>query len=121
MKITVAGVGYVGLSLAALLAQKHEVTAITTTEKKADKLNQFFLLCAIEHNRKNWLFCTAVKGADASAAAYSIIETARANGLDCRKYLTYLFEKLSQLDFRSDPSLFEKYLPWTPEIQENCK
>lgn len=41
MKITVAGVGYVGLSLAVLLAQKHEVTAITTTESKAKKLNQF--------------------------------------------------------------------------------
>ena len=42
MKITVAGVGYVGLSLAVLLAQNHEVTAITTTEKKAEKLNQFY-------------------------------------------------------------------------------
>ena len=41
MKITVAGVGYVGLSLAVLLAQNHEVTAITTTESKAEKLNQF--------------------------------------------------------------------------------
>lgn len=41
MKITVAGVGYVGLSLAVLLAQHHEVTAITTTEEKAVKLNQF--------------------------------------------------------------------------------
>ena len=41
MKITVAGVGYVGLSLATLLAQHHEVTAITTTEAKAEKLNQF--------------------------------------------------------------------------------
>lgn len=41
MKITVAGVGYVGLSLATLLAQHHEVTAITTTEEKAEKLNQF--------------------------------------------------------------------------------
>ena len=41
MKITVAGVGYVGLSLAVLLAQKHEVTAITTTPAKAEKLNQF--------------------------------------------------------------------------------
>ncbi len=41
MKITVAGVGYVGLSLAVLLAQKHEVTAITTTLAKAEQLNQF--------------------------------------------------------------------------------
>ena len=41
MKITVAGVGYVGLSLAVLLAQKHDVTAITTTESKAEMLNQF--------------------------------------------------------------------------------
>ena len=41
LKITIAGVGYVGLSLATLLAQHHEVTAITTTETKAQKLNQF--------------------------------------------------------------------------------
>lgn len=41
MKITVAGVGYVGLSLAVLFAQNHEVTAVTTTPAKADKLNQF--------------------------------------------------------------------------------
>ena len=41
LKITVAGVGYVGLSLAVLLAQNHEVTAITTTEAKAEKLNRF--------------------------------------------------------------------------------
>ena len=42
MNITVAGVGYVGLSLAVLLAQNHAVTAITTTESKAVKLNQFY-------------------------------------------------------------------------------
>ena len=41
MKITVAGVGYVGLSLAVLLSQHHEVTAITTTPEKAEKLNNW--------------------------------------------------------------------------------
>lgn len=41
MKITVAGVGYVGLSLAVLLAQNNEIIAITTTEAKAEKLNKF--------------------------------------------------------------------------------
>ena len=40
-KIAVAGVGYVGLSLAVLLSQHHEVTAVTTTPAKAAKLNQF--------------------------------------------------------------------------------
>ena len=51
MKITVAGVGYVGLSLAVLLAQKHEVTAITTTEAKVEKLNQF--ISPIQDDRLN--------------------------------------------------------------------
>ena len=41
MKITIAGVGYVGLSLAMLLAQHNDVTAITTTEEKAKMLNEF--------------------------------------------------------------------------------
>ena len=39
MKITVAGVGYVGLSLAVLLAQHNEVTAVTTTPAKAELIN----------------------------------------------------------------------------------
>ena len=41
MKITVAGVGYVGLSLAVLFSQHHEVTAITTTEGKVGQINSF--------------------------------------------------------------------------------
>ena len=41
MRITVAGVGYVGLSLSVLFAQHHKVTAITTTPGKAEKLNGF--------------------------------------------------------------------------------
>ena len=40
MKITVAGVGYVGLSLAVLLAQHNEVTAVTTTPAKAEGINK---------------------------------------------------------------------------------
>ena len=40
MKIAVAGVGYVGLSLAVLLAQNHAVTAVTTTPEKAERINR---------------------------------------------------------------------------------
>ncbi len=39
MKIAVAGVGYVGLSLSVLLAQHNEVCAVTTTQAKADMIN----------------------------------------------------------------------------------
>ena len=39
MKIAVAGVGYVGLSLAVLLAQNNEVKCVTLTPGKADMIN----------------------------------------------------------------------------------
>ena len=40
MKIAVAGVGYVGLSLAVLLSQRHEVMAVSTTPAKVERINR---------------------------------------------------------------------------------
>lgn len=40
VKIAVAGTGYVGLSLAVLLSQHHEVTAVDIIPEKVDKINQ---------------------------------------------------------------------------------
>ena len=39
MKIAVAGVGYVGLSLAALLAAHHDVRAVSMTARKVESIN----------------------------------------------------------------------------------
>ena len=39
IKVAVAGTGYVGLSIATLLAQKHEVTAVDVIPEKVEKLN----------------------------------------------------------------------------------
>ena len=86
MKITVAGVGYVGLSLAVLLAQKHDVTAITTTESKTKKLNQFispiqddeierFFKESRERQRKLNLYTTTDKEAAYKNADLVIIAT----------------------------------------------
>jgi len=54
--------------------------------------------------RKNWLFSDTVQGARASALIYSLIETAKSNGLEPYWYLKYLFERLPEAmtedDFR---------------------
>jgi transposase len=47
--------------------------------------------------RKNWLFANTPRGAVASATIYSVIETAKENGLHLFRYLQYLFEQLPQL------------------------
>ncbi len=44
--------------------------------------------------RKNWLFADTVAGAEASANLYSLIETAKANGIEPWSYLQKVFEKL---------------------------
>ena len=71
--------------------------------------------------RKNWLFSGSPKGASASAAVYSIIETCKANGIDPEKYLNYLFERMPNEDTLKPAEILYKYMPWDPIIQESCK
>jgi transposase len=47
--------------------------------------------------RKNWLFSASVKGAKASANLYSLIETAKANGLEPYAYLKHIFTELPKV------------------------
>ncbi|MGP9509052.1 MULTISPECIES: IS66 family transposase [unclassified Halomonas] len=58
--------------------------------------------------RKNWLFSHTPSGAQASAAIYSLIETAKANGLSPYDYLQYVFATLPTLDDDD----FSTLLPW---------
>lgn len=59
--------------------------------------------------RKNWLFCDTIAGARASANLYSIIETAKANGLEPHAYLTRLFTELPSAKTVED---IERLLPF---------
>ena len=59
--------------------------------------------------RKNWLFSNTARGAQASAILYSIIETAKANGLITFDYLNRLFEELPK---RKTEDNISDLLPW---------
>jgi transposase len=48
--------------------------------------------------RKNWLFSASVKGVKASANLYSLIETAKANGLEPYAYLRHVFTELPKAE-----------------------
>jgi transposase len=61
--------------------------------------------------RRAWLFSDTPQGARASAVLYSIICTAKANGLEPYSYLRELFEKLPAIS-RDDNDAIEALLPW---------
>jgi len=66
--------------------------------------------------RNNWKFSYSPEGAKASAIAYSIVETALANGLVPYMYLQYLFETLPNIP----KERYYECMPWNPLVQENC-
>jgi len=70
--------------------------------------------------RKNFLFCDTVKGAQASANLYSLIETAKANRIDPNQYLRRVFADLPNAHTVED---IEALLPYSTESDntENIK
>lgn len=70
--------------------------------------------------RKNWLFANTPRGAKASATIYSVIETAKENGLLPFNYLQYLFEQLPQLTGPLDADALEPFLPWSDSLPASC-
>ena len=63
--------------------------------------------------RKAWLFSDTQAGADASARLYSLIETARANGLEPYAYLRHVFTELPKAVTAED---IEALLPWNVDL-----
>lgn len=107
-----------------------------TYAKNQKKYMENYLLdgrCSISNNaaenairpftvgRKNWLFADTPKGASASAAVYSIIETAKANGLNVYTYLEYLLLYMPDTDWRNNPEELDMLMPWSEGVQAECK
>lgn len=71
--------------------------------------------------RKNWLFADTPKGASASAVVYSIVETAKANGINVYTYLHYLLLYMPDTDWRNHPEELDHLMPWSEAVQAECK
>jgi len=113
--------------------------AVTYTLNQWDNLSRFLEDGRLEiHNnaseqairpftvaRKNFLFCDTVNGARASAITFSLIETAKANGLNPLAYMSYLLDQM-RFALRAGPpesvdQAISRLLPWSPDIPDFCK
>jgi len=108
--------------------------AITYCLNQWDNLNNFLLdgRLEIDNNRaersikpfvigrKNFLFSNTPRGAKSSAIIYSIIETAKENHLKPFNYLTYLFERLPNVDM-DDNAVIDSLLPWSTTLPDDCR
>jgi hypothetical protein len=102
-----------GLALAYALNQKAQLENVLCdgrlelSNNRAERSIKPFVI-----GRKNWLFSNTEKGADASAMFYSLIETAKENGLKPYEYLKYIFETAPNLDIAHNPDSVERLFPW---------
>lgn len=71
--------------------------------------------------RKNWLFCDTPKGAEASAIVYSLVESAKANGIEPFAYLQHVLLQLPYLGKTHSHQELESLMPWASYIQQNFK
>ena len=108
--------------------------AVAYAKKQKPYLENYLLdgRCAISNNaaenairpfavgRKNWLFADSPKGASASAAVYSIVETAKANNLHPYSYLEYLLLYMPDTDWRNHPEELDALMPWADAVQAQC-
>ncbi len=58
--------------------------------------------------RKNWLFAGSVKGGNALAVAFSLIETAKLNNVDPQAWLTWVLERIADHKINK----IDELLPW---------
>jgi hypothetical protein len=61
--------------------------------------------------RKAWMFANTPSGARASAVLYSLVETAKANGLDPAAWLAHLLREIPNLAAETDEAL-DALMPW---------
>ena len=71
--------------------------------------------------RSNWHIIDTIKGAQASAIVYSMVETAKANNLKPYEYLRHLLTEIPKHMNDRDDSYLDDLLPWGEAIPAICK
>src|SRR3546814_7022413 len=66
-------------------------------------------LCIPFHKRKNWLFAGSKAGGERAAATYSVIETAKLNGVEPQAYIADVIEKIAS---GWPASRWDELMPW---------
>ena len=108
LRLPATGTGhYLGLGLTSLMPK--------STLRMERAIKSFVI------GRKNWLFSDTPAGARASAAIYSIVVTARLNGLNQRAYLEWLLAEMPNDARLSEPGRIDRYLPWSDDVPEACR
>ena len=70
--------------------------------------------------RKNRLFCDTVKGAESGAIVYSMVETAKANGIEPYQYLHHILTELPNLEKSPSHDGLDSLMPWNPYVKQEC-
>ena len=71
--------------------------------------------------RANWHLIDTIHGAQASAIIYSLVETAKANGLKIYEYLKHLLTEIPKHMDETSLTFLEDLLPWSENLPEECR
>lgn len=71
--------------------------------------------------RKNFLFSDTPRGAEASTGIYSVVATAKAGGLNPRKYLEWLLAEMPNAADPGDPAYLDSLMPWSNSVPDEIR
>lgn len=109
----IAGKSAFGSAASYVLGQQEYLTAylldgrLEISNNRAERSIKPFVI-----GRKNFLFANTPRGARASAVMYSLVETAKQNGLDPFEYLVWVLKTAPELDLDDRPGSIDALLPY---------
>jgi transposase len=66
--------------------------------------------------KKNWLFAGSDNGGHRAAAMYTLLNTAKLNGINPERYLTYVFERINDHKVNQ----IDELLPWNVQLEKDA-